>query len=104
MTYVRIFRQVVVLAGNGPIHLSMPGMSAQVSRESVEKQSGLNPFTVTNVSVLFQVEAERAAEDPISVKWGCWWVENDWKSRSDRSTAGDGAFNCVGEKLTPDAE
>lgn len=79
MTYVRIFSQVVVfpppceciLAGNGPIRFGMPGMSAQVSWESVEKQSGLNPFTVTDVSVLFQVEAEGAAEDPISVKWEC---------------------------------
>lgn len=57
-----------VLPGNGAIHLSMPGMSAQVPRESVEKHSGLNPFTVTNVSVLFQVEAERTAEGAISIK------------------------------------
>lgn len=57
-----------MLAGNGAIHLSMPGMSAQVPRESVEKHSGLNPFTVTNVSVLFQVELERKAEGAISVK------------------------------------
>lgn len=57
-----------VLPENGTIHLSMPGMSAQVPRESVEKHSGLNPFTVTNVSILFQVGSERTAEGAISVK------------------------------------
>lgn len=46
----------------------MPGMSAQVPQESVEKHTGLNPLTVTNVSVLFQVESERAAEGAISGK------------------------------------
>lgn len=53
--------------GSRAIYLSMPGMSAQVPRESIEKHSGLNPLTVTNVSVLFQVELERMSEGAISV-------------------------------------
>lgn len=40
----------------------MPGMSVQMPQESVEKQDGLNPLTVANVQVLFQVESERMTE------------------------------------------
>lgn len=81
----------------------MAGMSAQVPRESVEKHSELNLFTVTNVSVLFQVESERKAEGPISVKWECWWVENDLRVRQDKDSEDDSirrSFQvCGGAKL-----
>lgn len=55
------------LPENWAVHLSMPGMSAQMPQESVEKHSGLNPFTVTNFSVLSQVALESAADGAISV-------------------------------------
>lgn len=91
------------LPGNGAIHISVPGMSVQVPRESVEKHSGLNPFTVTNVSVLFQVESERTVEGAISVKWECRWVENDLWARKEKNSDDDSIRSwfrsCGGEKL-----
>lgn len=92
-----------MLPGNRAIHLSMLGMSAQVPWESVEKHSGLNSFTVTNVSVLFQVESERTAEGAISVKWECWWVENDLRARQEKNSDDDSIRSwfreCGWEKL-----
>lgn len=58
----------------------MPGMSSQVPRESVEKHSGLNPLTVTNVSVLFQVESKRMSEGAISVSEST----DGWRMTSER--------------------
>lgn len=60
----------------------MPGMSGQVPRETVEKHPGLNHFTVTNVSVLLQVESQRTSEGAISVRRECWWVENNLPGKS----------------------
>lgn len=83
----------------------MPGMSAQVPQESVEKHTGLNPLTVTNVSVLFQVESERAAEGAISGKWECWWVENDLRGRQEKNSEDDSIRRwfqlCGWKKLNP---
>lgn len=92
-----------VLPGNGAVHLSMLGMSVQVPKESVEKHSGLNLFTVTNVSVLFQVESGRTVEGAISVKWECWWVENDLRAKQEKNSDDDSIRSwfrlCGGEKL-----
>lgn len=83
----------------------MPGMSGQVPRESVEKHLGLNPFTVTNVSVLLQIESERTAEGAISVKWECWWVENDLKAWQEKNSDDDSIRSwfrlCGREKFNP---
>lgn len=81
----------------------MPGMSGQVPRESVEKHPRLNPLTVTNVLVLFQVESVRTAEGAISIKWECWWVENDlwaWQEKNSDDDSIKSWFQlCGGEKL-----
>lgn len=69
----------------------MPGMSGQVPRETVEKHPSLNHFTVTNVSVLLQVESQRTSEGAISARRECWWVENNLQTWQESGFCNVGA-------------
>lgn len=74
------------LPGNGAIHLSMPGMSAQVPQERGDKPSGLNPFTVTNVLVLVQLESERRLKRPLVLSE----TADGWRMRKRHSKNHEG--------------
>lgn len=69
----------------------MPGMSGQMPRETAEKHPGLNHFTVTNVSVLLQVESQRASEGAIRVRRESWWAESNLQAWQESAFGNVGA-------------